>query len=203
MWGESQLCTMHPQRCPAAHSSTETGLFTKSCFSNRLSSKFAVLFPVPGWAFQAWKPSLTGRWKARGHSPPPHGYPLRISVGGSGCHWQTAAATRARTGSALPLLPQDPLLGCSQPNLPGHLSVTVCWQDSRGSARTREALIAAGGFLRKAFAPGNPHFPGPSVLGADRNPTPSPPGAASPARISEGSSTDLSQLDPQQCSVRK
>lgn len=82
MWGESQLCTTHPQRCPAAHSGTETGLFTKSCFSNRLSSKFVVLFPVPGWAFQAWKPSLTGRWKARGHSPPPPRLSLQDLRGG-------------------------------------------------------------------------------------------------------------------------
>lgn len=115
---------------------------------------------------------------ARKHPIAPPGSPCHSKA----VHWEMAAVTHSRTSSpgslcvisALPLLPQDPLLGCSQPNLPSHLCITLSWQASQGRAHTREALIAAGGFFRKALVPGNPHFLVPSVLGTSKKTHPKP-----------------------------
>lgn len=73
-----------------------------------------------------------------------------------------------------PLHGQDPLLGRSHANLPSHPCITLSWQAAPGRARTREALIAAGGFFRKVLVPGKPHFLIPSVLGTSKETHPEP-----------------------------
>lgn len=102
------------------------------------------------------------------HGAPPSSVPLHSCSPG-----RMSSPGCLRVASA-PLHLQDLLLGRSHANLPSRPCVTLSWQAARGRARTREALIAAGGCFRNAFVPGKPHFLVPSVLGTSKETHPEP-----------------------------